>query len=300
MSSWSSFYDNGFIWNPALTARWTATELSFTNRQEWTGFKGAPQYSTLGFQFPIYRYGNLVRSSFGAFIDHDKVGPLTRSSAGLTYAYHLTPQLMGYSEDFLSLGFSVQMGRNTFDPAGLTSFDGVGADPGLIYERSTSYKPNLTLGLFYKTSAYYDLETHYFGGISYNQVLPGQVINDFGLKSVSHLTLHGGMRYFAGRESATYFEPNVMVIYSFNKAINAALQLKFEMLTRFWLATGVASNGEIFGQAGVILDSESFMAPLVQDGALLVGLKCSYNMGRLGSSSGVGYEGYLAYRFDLQ
>lgn len=43
LPSWSSFFESGFIWNPALTARNQSNEALLTHRQDWLGFEGAPQ-----------------------------------------------------------------------------------------------------------------------------------------------------------------------------------------------------------------------------------------------------------------
>ena len=53
--SWSSFYENGLIWNPALTAKWNRWEVSATHRKEWVGFDDAPAYSTVTFQLPFLK-----------------------------------------------------------------------------------------------------------------------------------------------------------------------------------------------------------------------------------------------------
>ena len=53
IANWSSFYENGFIWNPAMTAKWNAMDVSLTHQEMWTGFDGAPKYSTLSFQYPF-------------------------------------------------------------------------------------------------------------------------------------------------------------------------------------------------------------------------------------------------------
>ena len=71
----------------------------------------------------------MVRSSIGGFIDYDKAGPLSKLSLNLTYGYHFSPQLFGYNEDYLSIGFGVQAGRYRFDPSDLTAYDGIIGDP---------------------------------------------------------------------------------------------------------------------------------------------------------------------------
>ena len=300
IANWSSFYENGFVWNPALTARWTSTSLSLTHQKEWTGFEGAPQLSTVAFEFPFYKYGNLVRSSVGGYIEHDQVGPFRKTGVALTYGYHFTPQLFGRKEDYLSLGFGINAGRYKFDPSRLTAFNGISVDPQLTEQSVTAIRPNVNIGIFYKSSAYYELESHYYIGFSVNQVVPGIIYKGLGLTNTPHATLHLGYRYFAERESDTYIEPNIMVIYAPAKAVHAMANIRFEKLNKFWLSGGAATNGELFLQAGVILDSESFIGSLVKDGALRIGTKADYMIGDFGRTAGIGYEVYMAYIFDRQ
>ena len=300
IANWSSFYENGFIWNPALTARWTSTAVSLTHHKEWTGFEGAPQLSTLAVEVPFYKYGNLVRSSVGGYLEHDQVGPFRKTGVALTYGYHFTPQLFGHNEDYLSLGFGINTSRFKFDPSKLIAFDGVAIDPQLTENTVTAIRPNVNIGIYYKSTAYYDLETHYYIGLSVNQVLPGIIYKGLGLTSVPHATLHLGYRYFAERESQSYIEPNLMVIYAPTKAVHAMANIRYEMLNKFWLSGGAATSGELFMQAGLILDSESFLGSIVKDGALRVGAKADYMIGDFGRTAGIGYEVYLAYVFDRQ
>jgi len=212
----------------------------------------------------------------------------------------LTPQLFGKREDYLSLGFGINTGRYKYDPSGAIAFDGITMDPQLKEHSLTAIKPNLNIGIFYKSSAYYGLESHYYVGLSVNQIVPSEIYSDNGLKAAPHATLHGGYRYFSERESNTYIEPNVMVIYAFKKAVHAMANVRFEMLNKFWLSGGAATSGEVFLQAGVILDSESFAGPLVQDGSLRIGAKGDYMLGEFGRTAGMGYELYVAYVFDRQ
>ncbi len=298
IANWSSYYENGFIWNPALTAKWSSTEVSLTHAQEWVGFAGAPQYSSLGLQVPIVKYGKVVRSSIGGFIDYDNAGPLSKLSLNLTYGYHFSPQLFGYNEDYLSIGFGVQAGRYRFDPSDLTAYDGIIGDPNLKDASSASIKPNATIGIFYKSSGSYEMQSHFYFGLTGNQLFPGRIFNERDLRTSPHATAHFGCRK-VNQGSTSFIEPNLMVMYAFKKAIHAMASIRYEIDRKFWLAGGGATNGEIFLQTGVIMDESSFLSSLVGDGMIRVGIKGDYMISKLGSESGLGYEGYIAYVIEL-
>jgi len=88
-------------------------------------------------------------------------------------------------------------------------------------------------------------------------------------------------------------------MYAFKKAIHAMASIRYEIDRKFWLAGGGATNGEIFLQTGVIMDESSFLSSLVGDGMIRIGIKGDYMISKLGSESGLGYEGYLSYVIDL-
>jgi len=149
IANWSSYYENGFVWNPALTAKWNTTEFSLTHQQEWIGFDAAPKYSTLSFQYPFSKYGNFTKAGIGAYLDYDKIGPFTKTGAALTYTYRIRPQLFGNNDDYLSFGIGGQMSRYTFRSDDLVGLDGISTDPQLIEQAQTSLKPNFNFGVFY-------------------------------------------------------------------------------------------------------------------------------------------------------
>ncbi|MBK8602841.1 MAG: type IX secretion system membrane protein PorP/SprF [Saprospiraceae bacterium] len=141
------------------------------------GFAGAPQYSSLGLQIPIVKYGKMVRSSIGGFLDYDKAGAINKLSFNLTYGYHFSPQLFGYNEDYLSIGFGVQAGRYRFDPSNLNAYDGIIGDPNLKDASSASIKPNATIGIFCKSSGSYEMQSHLLRPHG-NQFFPGRIFNE--------------------------------------------------------------------------------------------------------------------------
>ena len=197
-------------WNPALTARWTSI-LSLTHQKNGQASKGSSAlYRCLRISF--YKYGNLVPSVLEA-TSNTTGRSFRKTGVALTYGYHFTPQLFGRKEDYLSLGFGINAGRYKFDPSRLTAFNGILVDPQLTEQSVTAIRPNVNIGIFYKSSAYYELESHYYIGFSVNQVVPGIIYKGLGLTNTPHATLHLGYRYFAERESDTY-RANIMVICS--------------------------------------------------------------------------------------
>lgn len=295
-ASWSSFYENGFIWNPALTARWNTWEASTTYRKDWVGFDGAPESGTLGFQYPLVK--QFTKVAFGAFLEYDRVGPIQNIGAAATYCYKIRPRLFGKRDDVLTFGIKGGIYQFQFNPAQLTFFT---PPEGNINNLpvSGSIIPDFAGGIFYvSVSDFYSFKSHYYAGISANRVLPLQ-FNAFVNENISntmHINLHGGYRYFPFR-GPYYLEPGLFVNYSLTKAIHAMAHCRFELVDKFWIAAGAASSADAFAQAGVILGPKSFMKPIVKDGTMRIGIKTNYTLSQLGREGGMGYEFYMAYLF---
>jgi len=296
LPKWSSFYENGFIWNPALTAQWYSTEVSATHRQEWTGFQFAPQYSTIGVQVPISDDFFQSRASFGGFVERDQVGPYTKVGISGTYSYKISPQLFGHKKDMLAIGALVQAQRFVFDQDRVVLFDKTRVDP-----ITSAFQPNLSLGFFYRSNAYlYKNENHYFFGASVNRLLPFT----FGNAGVDNFdndvysTVHAGFRSFTS--SQFYVEPSIMMVYGYQKASDVMVSVRGEVFEKYWFGTGVSTNGELFGQMGVVFDGRSLLGPLVGDGILRVGIKSDYRLGSIRQFSGSGYEIYFAYQYEIE
>ncbi len=293
-AQWSSYYENGFVWNPALTARWNSWEASTTYRKEWSGFNGAPESAAVGFQFPVIR--SFTKMTFGAYMDVERLGPYQSSAIALTYAYKIRPRLFGKRDDVLSFGIKAGGSKYNFNPSNLVAFDAPEGDQNLIPSQS-GINPIVGGGLSYSSvSDFYSFKSHYYGGISFDHVIPSsyKTILDQSITSVPHVYLHGGYRYFPWR-AKYYFEPNVFASYAFNKAINVMANCRYEMVEKFWLTAGVVTNGEMFAQTGVIFNRKSALGSFVKDGLLRIGVKADYSLNGLGKYGGMGYEFYMAY-----
>jgi len=176
-ASWSSFYENGFIWNPALTARWNAWELSATLRQEWSGFQDAPEYGTVGFQYPFIR--NKIKTTIGAYAETDKVGPYESVGLGGTYTYKLYTGLFGIRDGVLTLGLGAKINQFRFNALNLVSYDGIESDFTIPEDGYKYYRPNVSFGVFYNSvSDFYSQAA--IGGVSNGEVFAqaGLIFND--------------------------------------------------------------------------------------------------------------------------
>ena len=296
LPNWSSFYENGFIWNPALTAQWYSWEASVTQRQEWTGFQYAPQYTTAAFQVPLSDAFFQTQASFGGFVQRDRIGPYNIMGIAGTYSYKITPQFFGNNKDMLALGVLAEAKYFGVDEGRIIQFQEVGVET-----LSSSYQPNLSIGFFYRSNGYlFNKKDHFFFGAAAHRLLPftfgdvsiGGFTNDF------YAAAHGGFRAFTSRNF--YLEPNMMVVYGYQKATDVMLSLRAEAFEKMWFGAGGSTTGEVFGQVGVVMNRRSFIGGLIGNGSLRMGVKADYRVGSLNNFSGLGYEVYVAYQYEIE
>lgn len=161
--TWSSYYEKGFAFNPALTAYWDNIEITASHRQEWSQFEGAPQNTSLGFQLPILSRDPISTSAAGVFIDRDEIGPLTSIGAKFSYSYRIVPKLFGNILDQLKLGIGFDVRRMRFDNENLLAFDGIEEDDRINFDSENQFAYSGSVGLFYISSDIKrEYENHYF------------------------------------------------------------------------------------------------------------------------------------------
>lgn len=310
LEKWSSYYENGFIWNPALTARWNKVETGITHQKSWIEFLDAPTYSTLGIQYPFVGKSSKSRMSLGAFIESDVVGFLSRNTASLTYAYGFSPQLFGRYDDVLSMGILANVSMFNVDPTKLVVYDKIGGENSLMVHGDRIYSPNFGFGVFYNSvSDFYAYQkSHYYVGLSVRNIRKSSVAtfknpDNTQVGSISyipHFYMNLGIRwipYSAGHKNyaTPFIEPNIMIAYSFQNTINLMASVRYEQIENLWIAGGGSTSGEIFGQIGAIFTKRSILKALVRDGALRIGAKISHHKSHFGKYAGLGYEFTMSY-----
>ena len=118
---YSQYILNGFMVNPAMAGYDGYTSFNTTARQQWLGFKEAPQTYSASWQtrvlrqsykiinHPIRRKNLLIPSTkgrvgLGAYIINDVNAKLARTGASFTYAYHIF-----MNNNQLSFGLSAKL-----------------------------------------------------------------------------------------------------------------------------------------------------------------------------------------------
>jgi type IX secretion system PorP/SprF family membrane protein len=273
--------------------------VSATHRKEWVDFKNAPEFSTIGFQLPVLR--RFTKTSFGALMTQDKVGPLSSVGVNGTYTYKIRPGWFGKKYGGLTLGLGAGAKQVRYRPDKVTTFEPIEGDPAALRRPSTRFTPSVSVGAFYNSvSDFYSFKSHYYFGLAIQNLAPfNEVKSVLGeLTPSPHVYAHGGFRHFPFRKKY-YFEPSVMVSYSFTRPILMMANLRYEKVDQYWIAGGAASDGEVFAQAGFIFTEDSFLEKILNGGVIRLGFKVDYALGSIRKFAGTGYEMYAAYIFEL-
>ena len=272
-----------------MTAPWDYWEVGIDYRQQWLGFKDAPRTALVDIQYPFLDYNN----SLGGFFMQDNVKPLKMSMFGLTYAYKIKfgrrrpPQL--------SIGASATLTQHFLDALEVVVNDQ--GDEFIPTGEINKITYNAGLGIFYTSYAKDDWDRHFFYfGLAANQLLPSKLVFDeFGgvtnLKREIHANAVVGARFI---NEDIFIEPTAWVNYASVNVLNAHLSVKMEKHESFWAGLTYTTNHTIAIQAGWIT-----VKGFAKDGSLRIGTMGSFNIGSFGQFRGLGYEAYVAYRFEL-
>ncbi len=247
---------NGFILNPAMAGSDGFTSINTTTRQQWIGFRDAPQTYSASWQTRImqrsYRIiGHPVRESnmllpstkgrvgLGAYAINDSNGNMARTGLQFTYSYHI---IMGNNQ--LSFGLAGKLFQYRIAEENLTF--GRDQDP-LVNAgiRDVGYIPDVDFGM-YLTNA------KYFIGASVNNIFQSKVNiggNTSDIRVLRHYWLMGGYRLPAGSNIA--IEPNIMLKTTEQWIPQVDLGAKVYLLDDFWAGLAIRTDGSVITLLGM-------------------------------------------------
>ncbi len=177
---------NNLYLTPAHAGVDGVTRFSAIHRSQWIGYQssfgdgGAPMTQMITFNTPIYR----LKSGAGVYVLNDRLGPVNNLEAQVSYAYHL-----GIKESKLSFGikagiYSQSINGDKYRPIQKD-------DPLIISGKESQIRPDLGVGVFYRSEKYY-------AGIGFNHLLRSEF--DYGVDPAktaltNHLNITGGYFY---------------------------------------------------------------------------------------------------------
>ena len=253
---YSQYILNGHMINPAMAGHDGYTSFNTTARQQWLGFKEAPQTYSASWQsrllkrsykiinHPVRRKNMLVPSTKGrvglsAYILNDENAKMARTGVSFTYAYHI---IMNNNQ--LSFGLSAKAFQYRIYKESLTFGDA--GDPVLDGNfKMVAFSPDADFGVFFRS---YD----YFAGFSVSNLLQTSVLIGGGelpdFKTFRHYWIMGGYKLPLTKEFK--LEPGVLLktTENWNPQGDFSLKLYYEDL--YWGGVSYRTNKSIIAIIG--------------------------------------------------
>jgi type IX secretion system PorP/SprF family membrane protein len=220
---------NQYGHNPAVAGSKDCWEIKMGHREQWVGFDGAPQTSYVSI------YGRIrPKKSFsggyhgvGGYVSRDLTGPISRTYAYASYAYHLPINYITY----MGVGAFLGVKQYRVDVREMSVVNT--ADP--IYNSSASV---MILGDGALGAWIYSKKSYI--GISIDQVVPRRIKGsggEYGIKSriVPHLNFTAGKRLYV--HEVYHLIPSVMVKFKPLVAPSVDLNLMMDFNNHFQIGT---------------------------------------------------------------
>ena len=262
---YSQYMMNGFMINPAEAGHDGYTSFNATARQQWLGFKDAPQTYSASWQTRLFRRSYKIkpnpftkknmlipstkgRVGLGAYVINDRNANVARTGLSFAYAYHII-----LKDKQLSFGLALKAFQYRIFTEHLTF--GESGDPVINSDqvRRVAYSPDADFGVLLHGPKY-------FTGLAISNLLEsavmvgGNEIPDF--KTYRHYWLMGGYEFQVSRE--VEIEPSVLLktTENWNPQGDVSVRVYYDDL--FWGGVSYRTNQSLILLLGVRFESIYF------------------------------------------
>lgn len=215
---------NGLVVNPAYSAMDEALNITALARQQWVGFKGAPNTQSFTVHTPI----NHSNTSVGMIIMRDQIGEViseTGASATLAHRVNLS------ADTYLALGVNGGLSKYNGDYS-LTGSPSAVSDP--VFADQNSMRANIGFGaMIFSQKFYAGFSSPYF----YYRDL--QATSSAPTAYKPHYILQGG--YITDLNDMIKFKPNVLVKYVSGSPVQIDVNANFLVNETFWIGGSLRS-----------------------------------------------------------
>jgi type IX secretion system PorP/SprF family membrane protein len=261
---YSQYVQNGFMVNPAMAGHDGYTSFNTTARQQWLGFKDAPQTYSASWHTrlmskkhkivnkPLSRGNKLVPSTrgrvgLGAYIINDVNANVARTGVSFSYAYHIIMNNQQLSFGIAAKAFQYRIYKESL------SF-GEEGDPILNGNFNTvAYSPDADVGILYRGE-------NYFAGFSVSNLFQTSMLigsNELPeFKTYRHYWLMAGYAFDLNEDFQ--LEPGFLLKTTENWNPQGDLSLKLSYMDLFWGGLAYRTNNSIIALFGVKIESLYF------------------------------------------
>lgn len=266
------YINNTIAINPAFAGCHDALSATILYRNQWIGFKGAPQDYVLSVHAPIHNN----KIGLGLLIEKSSFGINKETSFIADYAYRM--ELHNGILAF-GLGFGAILYNVAWNELDVADPD----DKQLMNNPSSALLPNFSLGSYYYTKKY-------FIGISLPLLLSHEIDHSNGsykiVNSFSEYNYFFEGGYYIGINPHIKLLPSLLIKYHQNHAPQVDYNAQVILKERVWLGIGYRNKDMLIGMLQCQLNYQ-----------LRMGYSYDYNLGRIGSYKSGSHEIALNYVF---
>lgn len=142
----TQYFDNTLFVNPAYAGSRGLLNITGIHRQQWVGFDGHPESTTLGVHSPV------VNENIGLGVTYvnDVVGPLTQNLVYGDFSYTLN-----FKNSPGKLAFGLKAGMNLLNSRTNELLTTDQQDPSLMTNATNAITPNFGFGIYYHSPKFF-------------------------------------------------------------------------------------------------------------------------------------------------
>lgn len=298
----SHFMFNSMYYNPGYTSIEGVSRATLVHRSQWLGYQssnaadggGAPTTQSLNVTYPIKLMSSSVyNSGAGLSLVNDQLGPVRNFELKGSFAYNVRLSTGGVLGAGAAVGFwSQSIDGSLLRPA---DEDDVVVD-GLAGKQNSQLKPDISLGLWYKTKKYE-------GGLSVRHAVPSKFTYGFDESAVSsrlvqHMYITGKYNIYTGTDILV--SPTAMVYTDFSElSINYGALASYKDM-KYWAGVTLRqSTAKKAGDSKNTLSNNDVVlllgASFLKEKELRVGYSLDIVTGGAQAKSGTSHELMVSY-----
>ncbi len=259
---------NGLVVNPAYSAIDESLNITALARQQWVGFKGAPNTQTLTVHSPIKQ----SNTSAGIILMRDQIGEVINENGAFATLAHRVQVREG---TYLALGVNGGISKYVGEYS-LTGSASAATDP--VFADQNSMRGNFGVGLMLFSDKFYaGISSPFF----YYRDLGGEAPSETAYKP--HYLMQGG--YLVNLGPDLKFKPNVLVKYVSGSPVQVDVNANFLLKETIWLGGSVRS-----------MDSFDVLAELQLTPNIQLGYSYDFTTSRLAKVEKGSHEIVLNFR----
>jgi len=262
----SQYMFNPALINPAYSTVDESLNITAVARQQWAGFKGAPNTQTISLHSPLGKSNTFI----GVIAFRDQIGEAITETGGY---FTLAQRLKVSNKTFLSVGFNAGPSQYTANYSNIGSSVDVLDDPSFTDQNDLRFNVGAGIMLF---------SDKFYTGLS----SPFLYTFDHSQKHTPHIMLQSGYIFTLGNDLLA--KPNILAKYVSGSPVQVDFNLNFLLKETFGLGVSYRS-----------MDSVDLLAKLFFSKKLSLGYAYDYNTSKLARTNNGSHEVMLNMRFPV-